>query len=326
MRRFVACCAVGVLASAAWPTVPAAFAATDYPTRPVTMVVPYPPGGPNDVIARTLAPEMAQVLGRPMVIENRPGAGGNTATGYVAKAPADGYTVLLPGIPFAVNPFIFDKVPYAVADFRPIAVVAHGPLVLVAHPSLGVKSVAELIAAAKAKPGGIAYATGGTGTSLHLAGELFKRSAGVDLLHIPYKGTGELMADLLAGRTSVAFVSPLIVRQHVEGGRLVALGVTSLKPLRGMEQVPTIAQAGGLPGFEVYGWYGLLVPAGTPNDIVEKLSAASAQALKSKAVQEKLFSLGLDIIQTTPAEADAYIKAEMAKWGKLIKEANIKVD
>jgi tripartite-type tricarboxylate transporter receptor subunit TctC len=190
---------------------------------------------------------------------------------------------------------------------------------------LGLKSVADLVAAAKAKPGSIAYASGGIGTSLHLAGEFFKRSAGVDLLHIPYKGTGELMTDLLDGRTPVAFISPLVVRQHVESGRLVPLGVTSLTPMRGMEQVPAIAQS-GLPGFEAYGWYGLLVPSGTPSDVVDKLSAASAQALKSNAVQEKLFSLGMDIIQTSPAQADAYIKAEMAKWGKLIKEANIKVE
>jgi len=325
MKRFLTSFSAALFAAAALLAAPAA-SASDYPTRPINLIVPYPPGGPNDVIARTLGPEMSQTLGKPMVIENRPGAGGNTATGYVAKSPADGYTVLLPGIPFAVNPFIFDKVPYAISDFKPIAIVAQGPLVLVVHPSTGIKSTAELIAAAKAKPGSIAYASGGTGTSLHLAGELFKRSAGIDMLHVPYKGTGELMADLLAGRTSVAFVSPLIVRQHVESGKLTALGVTSLKPLRGMEQVPTVAQSGPLPGFEAYGWYGLLVPAGTPNDVVDKLSAATAQALKSSAVQDKLFTLGLDIVFTTPAEADAYIKAETAKWSKLVKEANIKVD
>lgn len=324
MNRLLGCCAGALVALASWFTVPAALA-SDYPTRPITLVVPYPPGGPNDVIARTLGPELSKVLGQQMIIENRPGAGGNTATGYAAKAPADGYTVLLPGIPFAVNPYIFAKVPYAIADFKPISIVAQGPLVLVAHSSLGFKSVGDLIAAAKAKPGGIAYASGGIGTSLHLAGEFFKRSAGVDLLHVPYKGTGELMNDLLAGRTPVAFLSPLVVRQHIESGRLVPLGVTSLKPMRGMEQIPTIAQA-GVPGFEAYGWYGLLVPAGTPSDVVGKLSAASAQALKSSAVQEKLFSLGLDILQTSPAEADAYIKAEMTKWGRLIKEANIKVE
>lgn len=300
--------------------------ASDYPSRTISLVVPYPPGGPNDVIARTLAPELSKALGQQMVVENRPGAGGNTATGQVARAAADGYTVLLPGIPYAVNPFIFGKVPYAFTDFKPISIVAHGPLVLTVHPSLGVKSVSELIAAAKAKPGNIPYGTGGVGTSLHLAGELFKRSAGVDLLHVPYKGTGEMMTDLLAGRTPVAFVSPLIVKQHVESGRLLALGVTSLKPLRGMEYLPTVAGAGGLSGFEVFGWYGLLVPVATPREVVDKLSAATAQAVKSTAVQERLFALGLDIVQTNPAEADAYIKAEITKWGRLIKEANIKVD
>ena len=325
MNRLLASLLAAPFAAAALIVAPAAFA-SDYPTRAINLIVPYPPGGPNDVIARTLAPEMSQALGKPMVIENRPGAGGNTATGYVAKQPADGYTVLLPGIPFAVNPFIFDKIPYTIAEFKPISIVAQGPLVLVVHPSTGIKTTAELIAAAKAKPGSIAYASGGTGTSLHLAGELFKRSAGVDMLHVPYKGTGELMTDLLAGRTSVAFLSPLIARQHVESGKLTALGVTSLKPLRGMEQVPTVAQSGPLPGFEAYGWYGLMVPAATPADVVEKLSAASTAALKSQSVQDKLFSLGLDIVFTTPAEADAYIKAETAKWSKLVKEAGIKVD
>jgi tripartite-type tricarboxylate transporter receptor subunit TctC len=325
MNRSLASFSAALMAAAALLAA-TAVSASDYPTRAINLIVPYPPGGPNDVIARTLGPELSQALGKPVVIENRPGAGGNTATGYVAKVPADGYTVLLPGIPFAVNPFIFDKVPYAISDFKPISIVAQGPLVLVVHPSLNIKSTAELIAAAKAKPGAIAYASGGTGTSLHLSGELFKRSAGIDMLHVPYKGTGELMADLLAGRTPVAFVSPLIVRQHVESGKLTALGVTSLKPLRGMEQVPTVAQSGSLPGFEAYGWYGLLVPAGTPSDIVEKLSAASTQALKSQSVQDRLFSLGLDIVFTTPAQADAYIKAETAKWSKLVKEAGIKVD
>ena len=326
MKGTFAQIAGGLLAAAViWTPAQVGRAAPDYPNRPVTLVVPYPPGGPNDVIARTLGPEMSQVLGKPIVVENRPGAGGNLATGIVAKAPADGYTVLLPGIPYAVNPSIFDKVPYTFAEFKPIAVVARGALVLVAHPSLNMKSVSELIAAAKAKPGQIAYASGGVGTSPHLAGELFKRSSGVDLLHVPYKGTADFMSDLLAGRAPVAFVSPLIIRQHVEGGRMVALGVTSLQPLRGMENVPTIAQS-GVPGYEAYGWYALMVPAGTPSDVVDKLSSASSRALKSQAVQERLFSLGLDIVHTTPAEADAYVKAEVTKWGRLVKEAKIKVD
>lgn len=326
MRRFLTQVAGGLLvAVVAWLPAHIAHAATDYPNRPITLVVPYPPGGPNDIIARTLSPEMSQVLGRPIVVENRPGAGGNIATGIVARAPADGYTVLLPGIPYAVNPAIFDKVPYTFADFRPVAVVARGALVLVAHPSLGIKSTAELVAAAKAKAGQIPYASGGIGTSPHLAGELFKRMAGVDLLHVPYKGTAEFMSDLLGGRTPVAFVSPLVIRPHVEAGRVVALGVTSLQPLRGMENVPTIAQS-GLAGYEMYGWYALMVPAGTPADVIEKLSGAASSALKSRTVQEKLPSLGLELIHTTPSEAEAYINAEITKWGKLVKEANIKVE
>jgi tripartite-type tricarboxylate transporter receptor subunit TctC len=296
-----------------------------YPSRPISLIVPYPPGGPNDVIARTIGPEMAQVLGRPVVIENRPGAGGNTATGAVARAPADGYTVLLPGIPYAVNPAIFDKVPYAFSDFRPVSVVARGALVLVTHPSLGMKTVGELIAAARAQPGRIPYASGGTGTSPHLAGELFKRLAGVDLLHVPYKGTADFMADLLAGRTPVAFASPLAIRGHVESGKLTALGVTSDGPLRGMDLLPPIAKA-GVPGFEVYGWYALMVPAATRPAVVERLAQASATAVRSQAVQDKLYSLGLDIVRTSPAEADAYIRAEIDRWARLAREAKIRAE
>ena len=326
MKRFLVKCGVPVLSIAAALTITVAPAASaDYPNRPITLVVPYPAGGPNDVIARTVGPEMSKVLGQPVVIENRPGAGGNLATGMAAKAAADGYTVLLPGIPYAVNPSIFDKVPYAFSDFAPVAVLARGGLVLVVHPSLGVKSVAELVAAARAKPAQIAYASGGVGTSPHLAGELFKKTAGVDLLHVPYKGTADFMSDLLAGRAPVAFVSPLVIRQYVESGRMIALGVTSREPLRGMETVPPIAQ-NGVPGYEAYGWYALLVPAGTPTDVISALGNASQRALRSDAVRDKLFSLGLDIVLTTPAEADSYIKAEVAKWSKLVKEANIRAE
>lgn len=323
-RRFASFVSVSLALGMAFALFPAT-AADNFPDHPITLVVPYPPGGPNDVIARTFAPEMSKKLGESIVIENRPGAGGNLATGMVAKASPDGYTVLLPGIPYAVNPYIFATVPYSFSDFRPISVIARGGLVLVVHPSLGVNSVKELIALAKQKPGQIAYATGGTGTSLHLSGELFKRDAGIDLLHVPYKGTGALMPDLLAGRTPVAFVSPLIVKQYIERQELVALGVTSTEPLRGMEQIKPIASL-GLPGFEAYGWYALLVPAKTPTDVVEKLSGAATFAANSKLVQDKLYALGLDIVHTSPAEAAAYIKTEAAKWEKIVKDAKIKVD
>lgn len=323
-RRFASFVSVSLALGMALTLFPA-MAADNFPDHPITLVVPYPPGGPNDVIARTFAPEMSKKLGVSIVIENRPGAGGNLATGIVAKAAPDGYTVLLPGIPYAVNPYIFATVPYTFSDFRPVSVIARGGLVLVVHPSLGVNSVKELIALAKQKPGQIAYASGGTGTSLHLAGELFKRDAGIDLLHVPYKGTGALMPDLLAGRTPVAFVSPLIVKQYIERHELIALGVTSTEPLRGMEQIQPIARL-GLPGFEAYGWYSLLVPAKTPTDVVDKLSSAATFAANSKLVQDKLFALGLDIVHTSPQEAAAYIKAEAAKWEKIVKEANIKAD
>ncbi|MEO8924639.1 MAG: tripartite tricarboxylate transporter substrate binding protein [Caldimonas sp.] len=302
-----------------------AWAASDFPDRPVMLVVPYTPGGPNDAIARAIAPEMSKELGQPIVIENKPGAGGNIGTAYVARADADGYTVLLPGISYVVNPYIFAKVPYAFSDFRPVSVIARGGLVLVVHPSLGVTSLSQLIALAKSKPGQIGYATGGIGTSLHLAGELFNRMANVDLLHVPYKGTGALLPDLLAGRTPVAFVSPFFVEQFIKRGELIALGVTSLKPIPAIENIAPISQL-GLPGFEAYGWFSLLVPAATPTQIVDKLNAAATSALNSPSVQRKLFALGMDIVHASPKEAATYLDAETAKWEKVVKEAHIKVD
>ena len=304
---------------------PAVAAAADYPTKPIRLLVPYPAGGPNDVLARLLSVKLGESLGQQVVVENRAGAGGNIAAEAVAKSPNDGYTLLLPALAYAANPALFSKVPYKFADFAPVSVFAKGPLVLVAHPSLGAKSVRDVLALAKAKPGTLSYASGGAGSSPHLAGELFKSVAAVDLLHVPYKGTAEFMSDLLAGRVPLSFSSPLVIKPHVQSGALLALGVTSPQRSPGWPGVPSIAEA-GVPGYDVEAWYALLAPAGTPAEAVNKLNTAINDALKAPDVQARMGGLGVDPVQGTPAQAAAYLDAEARKWTKVIRDAGIKLD
>jgi tripartite-type tricarboxylate transporter receptor subunit TctC len=302
-----------------------AFAADAFPTRPVRLMVPYPAGGPNDVLARMVGGKLGEGWGQQVVIENRPGAGGNLAMELAARAAADGYSMVLPAMAYAVNPMIYSKVPYTYDQFIPVSIVAKGPLVLVVTPGAGINSVKELIAAAKAKPGQLQYASGGNGSSLHLAGELFKYMAGVDMLHIPYKGTNDFIPDLLSGRVPISFSSPLVMQAHVKAGRLKALGMTSLKRASGWSDVPTIAEA-GLKGYEMDAWYAILVPAGTPQGIVAQLNKSIAHALHAGDVQEKLSGLGMEAVASSPAEALKYIAAERDKWGKVVKAANIRAD
>ena len=262
-----------------------AAAADAYPNRPVRLIVPYPAGGPNDVLARMVGGKLNEAWNQQVVVDNRPGAGGNLAVELAARAAPDGYTMILPAMAYAVNPSLYKKVPYAFDQFTPVTIVAKGPLVLVLTPNAGINSVKDLIAAAKARPGQLQYASGGNGSSLHLAGELFKYMAGVDILHIPYKGTNDFIPDLLSGRVPISFSSPLIMASHVKAGRLKALGVTSAKRASGWKDIPTISEA-GLKGYEMDAWYAILVPAGTPQTIVSQLGKDIAQALHSSDVQE----------------------------------------
>ncbi|WP_213774461.1 tripartite tricarboxylate transporter substrate binding protein [Bradyrhizobium sp. dw_78] len=293
-----------------------------YPDRPIHLLVPYPAGGPNDVIARLIANKLDDKFGQQVVVENRPGGSGNTAVIAAARAAPDGYTLVLPAMTYAVNPSLFSDVGYAFDQLVPVSIVTQGPLVLVAHPSLGVKSVQELIALAKAQPGKINYGSGGVGSSPHLAAELFKQAAGIDLRHIPYKGTNDLIADLLTGRVPVVFLSPLIARQHVADGEVVALGITSAQRSPTWPQTPTIAEA-GVPGYEMQAWYTVLAPRGTPKDVVDKLSEAIAEAVKSPDVSSKLETLGNVPYGSTAAEAQAYIDAESKRWHEIIRAAGI---
>lgn len=300
-------------------------AATEYPVRQVRLVVPVAPGGPNDTFARTLAPRLGTGLGQQVIIENIPGAGGNLATASVLRQPHDGHNLVLHGMTYAVNPSIFGAASaYKIGDYTAVSIVAKGPLVLVVHPSLGVKSVKELIAYLKNKPTGVDYASGGPGTSPQLAAELFKLAAGVNMQHIPYKGTGAFMPDLLAGRVPVAFVSPLVIKPAIESGQLIGLGVTGAKRSQGWD-LPTIAEA-GVPGFDFEAWYAILTPTATPPDVVAKLNKIVDDAVNTPEAQEKWKSLGVEVMRGTPQEAQAYVMSEYAKWAKVVKAANIKAD
>lgn len=319
--RFIPAFAAAALCVSAHAAAPA----EQYPNRPMRLIVPYPAGGPNDVLARMVGGKLTENLHQQVVIDNRPGAGGNLAAELAARSVPDGYTMVLPAMAYAVNPTLYSKVPYKFDDFAPVTIVAKGPLVLVAAPQLGINSVKELIAAAKAKPGALQYASGGNGSSLHLAGELFKYMAGVDILHVPYKGTNDFIPDLLAGRVPLSFSSPLVMRQHVQAGRLKALGVTSAKRSSGWPDVPTINEA-GVKGYEMDAWYAILVPAGTPKPVLAQLNRQVATALKSGDVPEKLTGLGMEAVGNSPEEAAKYIAAEESKWSKVAKAAGIRAD
>jgi tripartite-type tricarboxylate transporter receptor subunit TctC len=302
-----------------------AHAAETYPSRPVRMIVPYPAGGPNDVLARMVGGKLTEGWNQQVVIDNRPGAGGNLAMELTARSQPDGYTVVLHAMAYAVNPTLYSKAPYRFEEFTPVTVVAKGPLVLVASPNAGINSVKDLISAAKAKPGQIQYASGGNGSSLHLAGELFKYMAGVDLLHIPYKGTNDFIPDLLSGRVPLSFSSPLIMAGHVKAGRLKALAVTSLKRSSGWPEVPTINEA-GVKGYEMDAWYVIVAPAGTPKPVVAELNRSVAQGLKAQDVRERLAGLGMEAVGNSPEAAAKYIQTEEAKWSKVLRAANIRAD
>jgi tripartite-type tricarboxylate transporter receptor subunit TctC len=299
--------------------------AAAYPDRPIHLLVPYPAGGPNDVIARLIADKLGNAFGQQVIVENRPGGSGNVAVIAAARAAPDGYTLVLPAMAYAVNPSLFSNPGYTFDQLVPVSIVTSGPVVLVVHPSLGVTSVQDLIDLAKAQPGKINYGSGGNGSSLHLAAELFKQEAKIDLQHVPYKGTNDLIADLLSGRMPVVFLSPLIAQQHVAKGDLRALGISSTSRAAAWPDTPTIAEA-GVPGYAMEAWYAVLAPRGTPKDIIDKLSAAIAVAVKSPDVNEKLKSLGNDAVGSTADEAATYIEAEAKRWHDILGAAGIHLD
>ncbi|WP_422650426.1 Extra-cytoplasmic solute receptor [Cupriavidus sp. H18C1] len=314
-----------VLGLAAALVTPAAQAA--YPERPIRWIVPFPAAGAMDNIARTLGEEMSQTLGQSIVVENRPGAGGNIGAELVGRSPADGYTMLIGANGMAVNPALYRKLSYdPIKDFAPVSLLAVVPNVLVANKAkTSAKTVPEVIASAKSQPGKYTYASAGNGTSIHLAGELFTSMAGVELLHVPYKGSGPAVTDLLGGQVDYMFDSITSAKPHIDAGKLTAIAVTTSKRSATLPNVPTVAEA-GLPGYELSPWFAAFVPAGTPPAVVETLHRAMVDALRTPAVQKRLAAIGAEPIGSTPAELKQHLAKETDKWGKLIRARGIRAD
>lgn len=297
-----------------------------YPEKPIRFVVPYGAGGPGDAVARLVGTGLAKRLGQSVVIDGRPGASTIVGTEIVAKAPPDGYSILTISTTHAVNPAIYKKLPYdPIRDFAPVTLMVATPFVLCVNPKVPANSVRELIALAKTKPQGLAYGSGGTGSSLHLTAELFSSQAGIRMLHVPYKGAGPAFIDLIGGQVQIVFSSTVSSLPHVKSGQVRALAVTSLKRASAAPDVPTLAES-GFPGFESSSWFGVLAPAKTPAEIVLKLQQEIAQVLKTPEVREVLTNLGAEPSGMSPDEFGKYFRAEIAKWGKVVRDANIVAD
>jgi tripartite-type tricarboxylate transporter receptor subunit TctC len=302
-----------------------AAAAQDYPVKPVRVIVPFPPGGVNDTVGRMIATQLSERLGKQFVVENRSGAASIVGSELAANAPKDGYTLLVVSLVNAVNPWLY-KLPYdPVTAFTPIAFLATAPNVLVVNPGLPVNSVKELVAVAKEKPGAVQYASAGVGSFMHLGGELFKLTAGVDFLHVPFKGGGPAMIDLVAGHTKVGFATTITTSPHVRAGKLRALGVGATKRSPVLPDVPTIAEA-GIPGYECANWIGIVAPAGTPADIVARLNKEILAIQDTPEAQNHLAAQGAESLRMSPAEFGEFMVKEMAKWERVVKQGGIKAE
>ena len=302
--------------------------AQNYPSRPVRMIVGFPPGGGTDVVARIIAPGLSENLGQPVVIENRPGATGTVAAAMVAKSPADGYTIMMGHVSVnAIAPSLFPNLQYNVLkDFAPITLAASVPHFVVVHPSLPVHSIRELVAYAKERPGKLSFPSAGNGSTPHLAGEIYKSKAGVDLVHVPYKGTGQSIQDLLAGQHQVGFDTVPASSGYVRSGRMRVLGVSSAKGIPEYPDVPTVAEA-GVTGYEVITLYGVFAPGGTPPAIVNRLHAEIAKAMEVPATRARLAEAGADgSVTRSPEEFAAIVRADAARYAKIIKDAGLKID
>ena len=301
--------------------------AETWPTRPIRFIVPFAPGGGGDVVGRIIGQRMSEQLGKPLVIDNRAGGGGTLGCELAAKAAPDGYTLLLGNVgPIAVGPALYPKLAYdPVRDFAPVTMIASFPNLLVANPGLPFKTVPELVAYAKSRPGTLNFASAGAGTSTHLAGELFKSVAGIDVVHVPYKGGAAAMTDIIAGQVAYYFGTMPSSMPLAKAGKLRALAVTSLTRSPAAPEVPTIAES-GYPKFETAAWYGLMFPTGTPREIVARTNAATMSVLALSDIRERLVHEGSEPMGSTPAQFSAYIKAEIAKWSGVVKAANLKAD
>ena len=314
--------------AAACATAGAALAAEprDFPSRPVRIIVPFPPGGSVDVVTRIFSHKLAETMGQNVVVDNRPGASGNIGAELVARAVPDGHTVMITTLPLVVNPSLFGRLPFDVTrDFAPVSMLAAGAFVLAVHPSVPTASVKELVAFARARPGELNYASAGSGTNLHVAAELFKILAKVNIVHVPYKGGGPALAALLGGESQLSFLGVVAIVQHVKSGRLRGLGVTADKRSAALPEVPTIAEA-GVPGYEFTSWYGALLPSATPENRVIALNGHLRNALRSPEMAERFAREGADIVASSPQEFAKHLRAELVKWGKVVRESGLKAE
>lgn len=303
-----------------------ASAQAQYPNRPVRLILAFPPGGGTDTLGRIIGPRMAQGLGQQVVVENRPGGGANIGAEVAAKSPPDGYTMFMATTAHSVSATLYTKLGYnLVRDFAAVVLLASTPNLVVVHPSVPVKSIKELIAFAKARPGQLDFASSGSGSQPHLAGELFNSMAGTRMHHIPYKGGGPAVIALVAGEAAVGFATAPSVVHHVQSGRLRGLAITSLQRSPLVPDLPTVNET-GLPGYEAGPWYGFLVPTGTPRETIARLNAESLKAMTFPDVKERLAATGLSPLGSTPEEFGAFVRSEVEKWGKVVKAVGMRVD
>jgi tripartite-type tricarboxylate transporter receptor subunit TctC len=315
-----------LLACALLAAAPLAYAQSDYPSRPVRIIVPFPPGGAADTLARIYGQRMSEDWKQPVIVENRPGAGGIIGTEAAAKAAPDGYTLLVVTVGHAVNASLMPKLPYdTAADLAPVALLATLPSLVVVNPGLPAKDVKDLIALAKAKPGSITYASSGTGSTSHMSAALLASMAGVSMVHVPYKGASAALNDVMGGQVQMTIDVAVSAVPQVKAGKLRALAITSAKRSSLLPDLPTLAES-GVPGYEFTAWYAMLAPAKTPASIVDKVSGEAKRIAGLPEVKEKLNALGAEPASATPAETGALVKSEMQRWAKLIKEQNIKVE
>ncbi|MBC7781885.1 MAG: tripartite tricarboxylate transporter substrate binding protein [Proteobacteria bacterium] len=314
MRRLLGCCVLCLLGATCF--------AQGWPSRPMRLVIPFAPGGGADIAGRLIAQELSEALKQTVLVENRAGAGGTLALDHVAKSPADGYSIALGHLGgIAIAPFLYKTLPFdPIRDLVPVTLAVNGLSVLVVNPALPVKTVAELIAYAKANPNKLSFGSAGSGTDTHLAGELFRTLTGTTMIHIPYKGGAPAMLDLIAGRTQLSFASVATAISYVQADKLRAIAMTGSRRFDGLPGVPTIAES-GVPGYEINNWYGLFVPAGTPQDIVTRLNAATVRAVQNPELRARLTAAGLEPVWNTPSEFAAYVRSETAKWGKIVTES-----
>jgi tripartite-type tricarboxylate transporter receptor subunit TctC len=315
------------LVSAAALTLAQSAAGADYPNRPIRMIVAFAPGGGTDITGRIAAKAIGEYLGAQVVVDNRPGAGGNIGTEIVAKSIPDGYTLVTAGTgTHAINPWLYPKIPYdAVKDFEPVCLVAASPYLMVVNLSVPAKTVKEFIALAKAAPETINMASSGSGGMPHLAGELFNMMTGIKMVHVPYKGTGAVFPDLIGGRVQVTFGDIVATIPHVKAEKLRALGVTSPKRVSSLSDIPTIAES-GVPGYDAVGWFGVFAPAGTPKTVITRLNSAIVNYVKQPDVAQRLAALGAEVVASTPEQFRVVQNADLARWGKVVKQSGARVE